>query len=414
MAVTSELFLDPFGSGDARRDYKDTVEDRVLDKTHLQDSTDPFYGDGEWVPGIDHTRSLEILERRHRWVLKLGADRVLSWDTGDLARFASEGCGTWAAVGDCTDCHTKVARSIPCGREWCPTCGEVGSRVHLQRMDRWIGKMQQMRDIGYMVVEARAADRVDLMHVTELRKARRRVMHVMKDAGYLRGLGRWHTWGDPSCPTCRTAKGRPRKLLPTKDNGYRCKHCGFHAARNELMAKGAIQFNPHMNLLFDAAYIQGPQLADLRGAIRKSEPRFYLSHYQYRRLVSTAGLEGDALQRAEAENRKTVRTYYHWLRYITRSTFLEVDWAPEFADQLTEERFHTTWTWGGSERWQGPAQWGSDHDEEPEGGCPVCHGRIHWDHVEPIADVFANYGTLGGGHDLWILPAPEVPTPDDS
>ena len=143
-----------------------------------------------------------------------------------------------------------------------------------------------------------------------------------------------------------------------------------------------------------------PRLAELRARIRKADRRFYLAHYSYAKLVPTQTLEGDELAEAMRHNHKTIGKFRHWAHYVTRSTFLRVAWAPDVADQITETRFHSTWTWGGAERWQGPMQWGSETDHE-DGGCPVCHGRIHWDHIELTQGVL--FGAVEMGRGLWVL-----------
>lgn len=395
-SASQPLYLEPSSAtGHARRGYKESVPIGTVDKTPHPDST----SDGDWWPEADLDDIRDLLERRHRWVTKLGVDQVLAWGPGDLAMYPVEGCGTWAAVGSCTSCHTRLAKSMSCGREWCPTCGERSSSTHLQRIERWMPKLQQMSAIGYLVIESRVAYRDELRDVSELRRARRRIMGVIKDEGILRGLGRWHYFGDPACPHCRVAKGHPKELERRGDL-WTCSRCGFSARTDDLK----MQYLPHINLLFDGYFMPPERLAALRERIRKADKRFYLAHYSYARLARTEGLVGQMLEQAERQNRKTIGKFRHWAHYVTRATFLSVKWAPEIADTLTETRFHTTWAWGGANRWQDPLQWGNEPTDEA-GGCPLCHGHIQWDRVDLVQNVLFGAAVVSAG--LWILLPPD-------
>lgn len=266
-------------------------------------------------------------------------------------------CGYWAIVGKCGNGHF-VAKELGCGREWCPRCRE---EFHRRRMARWLPKLQQVREMGYLVITFPSEFRKYFKSAYWLRKFRRSVVRMLKGMMFKRGVSRWHWFGDP-----KEGEDPP-------------------------------EFHPHLNILVDHGYIPRSGLEEIRKRIQKRvevfvgrEVEVVVVHYQYTR---------------------SIRKMLHWLKYVTRPTFLDYNWCPLLAEELY--RFNNSHWWG---KWDGDPVWGFGGDLEQfeeiqeldavekieRGICPVCGSKIEWGWAIEEALVLEFRGFEGVGAGYWV------------
>ncbi len=242
-------------------------------------------------------------------------------------------CGAWAIVSECESGQHHFAKKLVCGKEWCEICGKDDSAAHKRRQARLLPKVQQVKYLGYLVIEwpdyARHIGQRGICpdldcgeYVAgwcyskhDLRETTNTIINVLagkrgaggrgskRVGGYFkRGLGRWHWFGDQ-------CQGK---------------------------------YNPHFNVLVDSGYMPKPLLgkikADLRAALNCPE---LIVHYSY------FDKPGQMVQKA---------------RYITRSTFRDYAWNPYMAREL--HNFRNIRWWGS---WKSEPAWAL-RQAEAEGG----------------------------------------------
>jgi len=280
-------------------------------------------------------------------------------------------CGTRAVVAECSSGQHHFAKKLLCGREWCEVCGENNSAAHKRRQARLLPKLQQVRQLGYFVIEFPIAYRrvgkrgcnPDLdggEYVTgwcysksDLQDTTKTIVDVLagkrcgrrgRVGGYFgRGLGRWHWFGEK---------------MPGK-------------------------YNPHFNVLVDGRHLELELLenikAELRAALNCPE---LIVHYSY------FDKPGQIVQKA---------------RYVTRATFKNYRWDEYMASELWNFR-NTRW-WG---NWKGEQAWAlTEAEAEGEdvsgleavsslqsGICPDCG--------QPLKVVYHSHKT--GKPVLWTRP----------
>lgn len=211
-------------------------------------------------------------------------------------------------------------------------------------MARWLPKVQQIKELGYLVIEfpdyARnigqsvlytndpQADPDDAAgwcrNKEDLRKTTKTVIDVLagkrsgrygRIGGYFkRGLLRWHWFGD-------------------KVEG---------------------KYNPHLNIIVDAGYLDKGQLEAIKTSLRQAlQLPDLIVNYSY------TDKPGKML---------------HTIHYIQRATFKKLEWSPYMANELYNFR-NNRW-WGD---WKQPVVWDSKEAGEltdivhlQSGRCPVC------------------------------------------
>lgn len=252
-------------------------------------------------------------------------------------------CGGWSKTASCASGH-RFAKQLYCWREWCPRCGRKGSAVHKQRFARWLPKARQIASVGYWVVELLLADRSKFRDAKLLRKVRRSVVRWLKRNGVRRALVRWHWFNDP-----------PEDGSPPG-------------------------WNPHLNILFDGAYVPKDRFEAWVKFHKEAFARAFgvsdiIAHYEYR---------------------DTVAKKVHTLEYVTRATFLDARWDPELVKIL--EKFNNCVSFGS---WKDAPVWEMEEPEEQKeaddlvalnsGMCPKCGKPLVWDKA-PIPTMTAVYG----------------------
>jgi hypothetical protein len=244
----------------------------------------------------------------------------------------------------------------------------------------------------------------------QLRKLRaltgvaRQARDVLKGFGYVRGLRRWHFYGDPTCPACgyrRRQKGDQDFVewlglldgwLPEPDaqhtTGFTCPVCGAVTEWREI----DMTYSPHLYVFIDAGELPKDQLELVKQALRTSvDPAPYIVNYGF------APTPGQILNR---------------IRYATRATFRAWEWDPLLAMAFKDFR-NTSW-WGKGE-WNRPVAWTLDQlppkdAKELEGLlaiskglCPVCGGKLKWTgKIQSVAEVVIDR-ELGGGFILLMV-----------
>ncbi len=277
--------------------------------------------DHAWGEIVSRPRAADPLQRRH-------ADRRTYFE-GLPPRIAKSPlkCGTSAMLGVCGAGH-RNGLVMRCDTEICPDCGRKDSDAHRRRLARWRQKLQQIQEVRYWVITWPDELLGRLRTVQALAKVGKRARRAMQKLGYLRGLRRWHWFGDKS--------GRWR---------------------------------PHLNILVDGGFIEPERLefekTYLRQELELSQNAVIHMHY------------------VKALDAKRAVKILHHARYVLRPTFEDWHRDPEMAVELFDFR---NVAWWGKGRWDGPPAW-----ELPpryawlarlaaiEGGrCPDCGEPLTW------------------------------------
>lgn len=236
----------------------------------------------------------------------------------------SDFCQYWAVPGRCQNGHRFAVR-INCGREWCQLCREESEA---RRVARWLPKVMQMSSMGYWVITIPR----ELSPLLRGKKSRRnfakRVRHAFKKLGYLRGLTRWHYFGD-------------------KNHDY----------------------FPHLNVLVDGQWLEPEELERQKDQLR----RMIFSEYIRKRYNDNLDIH--------YEYRDTPGKITHTLKYVCRATFLDKSWDEELAEASYNFRNAGWWgKWDQAPKWDAPTD--QDHAAElvdlANGICPVCKTKITW------------------------------------
>jgi len=311
-------------------------------------------------------------------------------------------------IGSCENGH-RYAKELYCDREWCPECGEKWSEAHQRRYSRLLPKAQQLKVMGYFVIEwplksrgklrrkralARAGItiRAVLSGKWEINQRRRRGERISKDqelqirAGWFpRGITRWHYFGDVA-----------REIR----EDLKCLTWGGEPPETYQDGQGR-RYNPHQNVLVAYPFIVPGKLERIKRSLRAAlgEPDLIV-HYGFT---------------------KEPAVMVHVLKYVTRATFRDWMWAPEVAADLY--KFHNVRSWG---RWadlkKNPeaAVWSSDDLEgEPElkfqhvvdlesGICPRCGKPLSWAGPYPIG-ALKGMDSIPLGAGYYELPAERAP-----
>ncbi|GAH93154.1 unnamed protein product, partial [marine sediment metagenome] len=285
-------------------------------------------------------------------------------------------------IGSCENGH-RFAKEIYCFQEWCPRCGAKWSEAHQRKFSRWLPKVQQMRQLGYLVIEWPLASRFRLRSKAALEDSGRMIKRVLSGEWEIErrrqrgervsrqrkedirawwfpeGLRRWHFFGD---------------LVKELGEGMKSLAWVDKASESSPGGQGD-RYNPHVNVLVSYGFITRGKFRRIKRALRAAlqEPDLIV-HYGYTREPARM---------------------IHALKYVTRATFLDGMWAPDVAASIYN--FHNAQVWG---KWDGELAWSLDELEgEPElkdlpdplaveslesGICPRCGKPLDWTGPYPI------------------------------
>ena len=256
------------------------------------------------------------------------ADKLQS-HTGHCPESWLPGVGTGDGLG--------YGKELVCGREWCPVCGKNGSTAHKRRMFSqhkrksgkvglsWYDKLSQLKSAGYWVVEFPLRYRyahhtkqqleADGKLITSVLKGDYEIEQLRDNFGivtndecafihsewFSEGLRRWHYFND-----------MPEGALPEDVK--------------------SMVFNPHLNVLTNSGFIKKPEEEYIKGILRDAfDCPDLIVHYSY------AGSPSRIV---------------HLLSYVTRATFLNLEWDKFLAGSLYG--FRNMRSWG---KWDAAPVW---------------------------------------------------------
>ncbi len=306
--------------------------DRALEDWHPDA---PENGWSDFWPALGETvAGTSYLEQRAKPHLNSDSERS-GWADDPVKTCGKSAIGRFAMTGtDATGTH-QVAKVLVCGREWCSRCGDnsgpgyVGSDAHQRRIARWLPKAQQMESMGYFVLTVPPDLRRYLRAPENLSKINRNLTRLMKRAGFVRGLRRWHWFGEEE-----------------------------NAAPGE-----APVYHPHQNLLVEGGWLSPEKLESIKDSWSKL-------------LRNQLGLDYTPITVIHYNYVTRPAQMYHKLRYVTRATFQELQWDEYMGRQLLGFRNAQAWgTWKGEALWQPEPE-----DDAPSesaqalaaGNCPDC------------------------------------------
>ena len=236
-------------------------------------------------------------------------------------------CPAYYNEGSCDTGHYYV-KELLCCHEWCPTCGQDKSKLHLRRFARWLPKAFQCKVMGYFVFTIPEATRAKFRtkealsflskRVTSGDKSKR-IVGLLKNFGFDRGFSRWHFFGDKST-----------------------------------------KYHPHLNVIVNAGRISHSTLEAIK-----------------REWANILGVDKVVVQ--YSFTRKQAKMV-HILKYVTRLTFKDEAWDEQLAFDIKNFRNMRSWgVWKDEPVWEMKGKAKYEHIESLEKGlCPKCGKPIHW------------------------------------
>lgn len=246
-----------------------------------------------------------------------------------LKKLIDRRCGSSAILAECSQGDYHYAKVIYCGSEWCPKCGEDGSEIHQRRYAGYLKRIQKIALMGYFVIELPDRYRITTCYTqSDIKDFRQRVINCLGGVSqgrkgrvggfFKRGVSRFHWFGD----------------------------------------KNPGKYNPHLNILVDAGYLAKGQLKVIKAALRAATgiPDLIVNY----RYTSKAA------------------KMCHIARYVTRSTFRNIEWDMTLAHELYKFRNVTWWgSWKTDNVWNLEAGEGlAAVAEIQENKCPHCHSVL--------------------------------------
>jgi hypothetical protein len=279
-------------------------------------------------------------------------------DVGDnvhanVCNWLDSNCGDsdnrWFIPGTCEAHGHKYAKTIVCGKEWCPECSKKGSIAHNRRYVRWLGKIRQFKRMRYIVLTIPDSARWKYRSKVDLTELGRSAQIMMIKYGYKRGLRRWHWFGERSTV-----------------------------------------WNPHLNILVEGGYIKAETLIQIKidwaGILNVP---IQIERYENNKVKAVHGID------IKCEYKPTPADMLGCLFYVTRSTFHDYNWDIDMAMELRNFRNMVVWgrDWKQEAAWDLPA--GERHadggevvdvasvEKLIEHTCPICNSKITWNKALP-------------------------------
>jgi hypothetical protein len=256
-------------------------------------------------------------------------------DRANLLSWVENTCDSkrWFIPGACDDSKHRFAKTIVCGKEWCPSCGKRNSMAHNRRFVRWLVKIQQFKSMRYFVFTIPEDIRGRYRTKKSLAALGRNAQRIMQDHGFKRGLRRYHFFGDRS-----------------------------------------IKWHPHINILVEGRYLRESILDSIK-----------------KEWASVLGVVSNNYN-PEVDYKSRPADMVGCLNYVTRSTFRDCDWDIDMACELKNFRNMVVWgrDWHGEKLWQIPvskrvdAETGDPVNIEAVTAiaenkvCPICGSHITW------------------------------------
>ena len=246
-------------------------------------------------------------------------------------------CPSFFTIAGRCECNHQFAKETFCGREWCRICGVNGSDMHERRKSRWYPKLQQCETLGYGVITIPPESRDEFRKAKALSKFGTAVTRLLKRNDLDRGVRRWHFFGE-----------QEGDQVP--------------------------EFHPHINFLVDEGYIEPERLESIK-----------------RGLSRILGVSVDRVN-VHYEYSSSVPLKLHWIKYVTRATFLDWRWDEGLARELVGFRNATPWgIWKDKEGNHFPPVW--DIPVRPDGDSCA--------EVRQVADLEENRCPFDGTPITW-------------
>ncbi len=362
----------------------------------------------------------------------------------------------WFVTGECANGH-RFAKELVCGKEFCPVCGEDGSTAHNRRFARWLPKIQHFESLGYFVFTIPEAQRAKYKTKKALADLGHQVQELLKSWGYLRGLRRWHFFGDYAgliggrevnlgelrisylkafnrlIETFAKMNGFDLVLNPNKATIFWRNPGGQHSSviarlvadfaktyGLHLKPYSSIKPNPHLNSLVGGEC--GPYIPPRVLATIKLEYAGLVYGIPVKELGESHPI--DVKYRYRLSPGKMV----HALKYVTRATFRDYTWDLDMAMELRGFRNMVVWgrgEWGDEPAWSlgdlgGKARAAVEDldiraiESIVAGVCPVCGEALTWGEALPIGllDMVDKQSLGAGYYSLGDLPPPPVQPAD--
>lgn len=258
------------------------------------------------------------------------------------------GCTRKFIPGQCESGH-KFVKSIYCGKEYCPVCGQIDSDIHQRRKARWYSKVHSLKKVGYLVITIPYEARESFKDVKVLSDFRTFLKRKLQRLGYNKGLSRWHWFGD-----CKNGT----KTEPCRG----CKTCKGTGA--------GINWHPHLNFIIESGYMEKTEFTNFTEELKTDVIRWIKNRFKHLNHLKWKG-------NVNYSYRKYEKQINHTINYVTRSTFRIYN--PEIADLL--KGYRTTSTWGKFE----PCDHLSENSELislENSICPCCGGTVTWNGKE--------------------------------
>lgn len=239
-------------------------------------------------------------------------------------------CSLGFIKGSCAGGH-KFAKLLLCGKEWCPDCGADGSMTHKRRVARWWGKVMSMPEMGYMVVTVPKECRASFKNKVVLSNFRTYLKRKLQRMGYDKGLIRYHWAGD---------------------DGY--------------------TWHPHLNILIEEGYLSKAKMVELKEDLQTwFTKKFPMSLKGKKAKINLWYSYATPGEKFEAHK-------IHKLKYITRSTFKNLDTVKDIDLVRVLKGYRTTSTWG---KWEKDKTNTSALASLEAGKCPhpECRKPVSWE-----------------------------------
>lgn len=258
-------------------------------------------------------------------------------------------CSRWATVGHCDHGHT-YAKELICNREWCGECGGTDGKAHQRRKSKWLPRLRQLSKVGYMVITIPPELREGFREKERLREFGISIRRLMQREGHRRGLRRYHWFGED--------------------------HAG-----SGLQGDGLPPYHPHLNLLFEAGWID--ELCP--GEVKESGDGCRGPGTCLARIKRSVGrILGVDLARVNVyyEYATDVPQMLHLMNYVLRPTFSDWTWDERLSYEIHGFRHTEKWgTWNDDPVWDVP-----DSEDVPSpdveslvhGLCPIDQTPITW------------------------------------
>jgi len=281
----------------------------------------------------------------------------------------NKSCGTYAIVAECESGQHHFAKRIYCGKEWCDVCGADNSASHKRRQARLLPKLQQVKELGYFVIEFPDSAR----HIGE-----RGIKPDIDDGEYVKG------WCYSKADLRDTTNDIIRVLAGKRGAGGRgSKRVRGYFARGIARwhwfgDKKTGKYNPHCNVLVDFDSLRDDIRVQLQPAIDEYRTKLAAGKQTKKTKHELQGIEmyqrgksgfmpKPLLDKIKAELRQTLNCpdlivnyskrdtpgkIMHCARYVTRATFRDYAWNEYMANELFNFRNIRWWgSWNNKPVW---------------------------------------------------------------